>query len=486
MTIEKIMVVDDESVSREYLHEALVRNRYDVITASNGLEAVERFGKEGCDLIFLDMKMPGMGGIEVLENIKRISLETIVIIITAYGTVESAVDAMKKGAYDYIIKPFSPDQIDLLLARVQERQKLIEETRYWRSKATLNGVNEPIMSKKSRMYELYEQVKKVAQSKASVLIQGESGTGKELIAHAVHYYSPRRDKPFIKVNCAALTETLLESELFGHEKGAFTGATSKREGRFELANEGTLLLDEISEISLNIQAKLLRVLEEEEFERVGGTKTLKIDTRIVATTNRNLRTEIEKGQFREDLFFRLNVVPIMLPPMRQRPEDIPPLVEHFLEEFRKESPSPVKSISKEAMDLLCKYHWPGNVRELKNLIQRTVVMVSSEVLLPEHFMNGFFKNTEWGMRNAESQKENILIPQSAVRNPQSCASIEDVERDLILQTLETTGGNKTKAAEILKITTRTLRNKLSRYSKTCPEFISGEGIPLQLSGERIA
>ncbi|HLG29130.1 MAG TPA: sigma-54 dependent transcriptional regulator [Candidatus Brocadiales bacterium] len=461
MAIEKIMVVDDELVSREYLHEVLVRNHYDVIMASNGLEAVERFGKEGCDLIFLDMKMPGMGGIEVLENIKRTTPETIIIIMTAYGTVESAVDAMKKGAYDYIIKPFSPDHIELLLARVQERQKLIEETKYWRSKATGNGVNGPVISKKSKMYEIYEQVKKVAQSKASILIQGESGTGKELIAHAVHHYSPRRDKPFIKVNCAALTETLLESELFGHEKGAFTGATSKREGRFELANEGTLLLDEISEISPSVQAKLLRVLEEEEFERVGGTKTLKIDTRIVATTNRNLRAEVENGHFREDLFFRLNVVPIMLPPLRHRQEDIPHLVEHFLEEFRKESPGSIKSISKEAMDLLCKYHWPGNVRELKNLIQRTVVMVSSEVLLPEHFMNGFFKN---------SSSQNVP-------HPSSCMAIEDVERDLILQTLETTGGNKTKAAETLKITTRTLRNKLNKYSK--------EDTSLQLVEEKI-
>ncbi|MBI2560095.1 MAG: sigma-54-dependent Fis family transcriptional regulator [Planctomycetes bacterium] len=450
MAIEKILVVDDEMVSREYLHEVLVRNHYDVIMASNGQEAVERFGKEECDLIFLDMKMPGMGGIEVLENIKRISPEIIIIIITAYGTVESAVDAMKKGAYDYIIKPFSPDHIELLLARVQERQKLIEETRYWRSKATGNGVNVPIMSKKSRMYEIYEQVKKVAQSKASVLIQGESGTGKELIAHAVHYYSLRQGKPFIKVNCAALTETLLESELFGHEKGAFTGATSKREGRFELANEGTLLLDEISEISPNIQAKLLRVLEEEEFERVGGTKTLKIDTRIVATTNRNLRTEVEKGQFREDLFFRLNVVPIMLPPLRQRPEDIPL-----------------------AMDLLCKYHWPGNVRELKNIIQRTVVMVSSEVLLPEHFMNGLFKNT------LNTLPQNGLTGEKQVPGlafhalpTTSCMAIEDVERDLILQTLESTGGNKTRASEILKITTRTLRLRNSEdYHPNPPEQI---------------
>lgn len=465
MAIEKILVVDDETVSREYLHEALVRNNYDVTMASNGREAVELFGKEGYDLVFLDMKMPEMSGIEVLEHIKRVSPDTIVIIITAYGTVESAVDAMKKGAYDYIIKPCSPDQIELLLARVQERQKLIQETRYWRSKAAGNGLLEPIMSKKSKLYEIYEQVKKVAQSKASVLIQGESGTGKELIAHAVHHYSPRQGKPFIRVNCAALTETLLESELFGHEKGAFTGATAKREGRFELANEGTLLLDEISEISSNIQAKLLRVLEEEEFERVGGTKTLKIDTRIIATTNRNLRAEVEEGDFREDLFFRLNVVPIILPPLRERSEDIPLLVDYFLNEFKKESPSPVKSVSKEAMDLLCEYNWPGNIRELRNLMQRTIVMATAEELKPEHFTNSFIKSS-----HPEGRMQGAT-------HPASCMPIEDMERSLIFQTLEKTGGNKTKAAEILKITTRTLRNKLNRYSN--------EELPIKLIGEKV-
>jgi transcriptional regulator with PAS, ATPase and Fis domain len=297
------------------------------------------------------------------------------------------------------------------------------------------------------MSRIYEQVKKIAQSKASVLIQGESGTGKELIARAIHYHSHRCEKPFIRVNCAALAESLLESELFGHERGAYTGAISKHIGRFELANEGTLLLDEISEISPNIQAKLLRVLEEEEFERVGGEKTIKIDVRIVATTNRNLMDEIHKGTFREDLFYRLNVVPIHLPPLRERREDIPLLVDFYLKKYSLENNAIVKSIDKEAMDYLCQYHWPGNVRELKNVIQRAVVMGSSETLQVEQF-TGLFIHREIG------RTESTLIAGKA---------IEDVEKDLIYSTLEKTGGNKTRAAELLKITTRTLRNKLNKY-----------------------
>ena len=302
MSVEKIMVVDDDSLGREYLYETLMRGGYEVASVSNGQQAITRISKEAYDVIFLDMKMPGMCGMEVLEKVKSISPETVVILMTAHGTIETAVEAMKKGAYDYIIKPFSPEQIELLISRVNERQKLITENRYWRSNSNIDEKLNAVFSRNSRMSLIYEQIKKIAQSKASVLIQGESGTGKELIARAIHFHSPRCGNPFIRVNCAALAETLLESELFGHERGAYTGAISKHTGRFELANEGTLLLDEISEISPNIQAKLLRVLEEEEIERVGGEKTIKIDVRIVATTNRNLMNEIRKGTFREDLF----------------------------------------------------------------------------------------------------------------------------------------------------------------------------------------
>lgn len=452
MSVEKIMVVDDDALGREYLCETLKRGGYDVTGVGNGQQAVSRIGKEDFDMVFMDMKMPGMDGMEALEKIKGISQETVVILMTAYGTIESAVEAMRKGAYDYIIKPFSPDQIELLISRVNERQKLIAENKYWRSASNVDEKSEPVYSKNSKMSQIYEQLKKIAQSKASVLIQGESGTGKELVARAIHYFSPRRDKPFIRVNCAALAESLLESELFGHERGAYTGAVAKRIGRFELANEGTLLLDEVSEISPNIQAKLLRVLEEEEFERVGGEKTIKIDVRIVATTNRDLAMEIQKGTFREDLFYRLNVVPIHLPPLRERREDIPLLANTYLEKYSSENNSSVKSIEKRAMDYLSQYNWPGNVRELKNIVQRAVVMGSSEELGLENFTS--IIDTKRFTHAIGNDPANIR------KNDQS---IEDAERDLIFTTLEKTGGNKTKAAELLKITTRTLRNKLNKY-----------------------
>jgi len=450
MSVEKVLVVDDDLLGREYLSETLIRNGYEVVSASDGQQALAGVSKEGYDLVFLDMKMPEMGGMEVLEKVKTLSPETVVVLMTAYGTIETAVEAMKKGAYDYIIKPFSPDQVELVIARVNERQKLIMENRYWRSNSNIDEKMNPVFSKNSKMFQIYEQIKRIAQSKASILIQGESGTGKELVARAIHFHSNRYERPFIRVNCAALTETLLESELFGHERGAYTGAISKHLGRFELANEGTLLLDEISEISPNIQAKLLRVLEEEEFERVGGEKTIKIDVRIVATTNRNLIEEIHKGAFREDLFYRLNVVPIYLPPLRERREDIPILVDYYLKKYSIENNVSVKSIDTAIMDYFYQYNWPGNVRELKNVIQRAVVMSSSDRLQTEQ-LNDLFIHQD------TKRSEGIMTGGKA---------IEDVERDLIYSTLEKTGGNKTKAAELLKITTRTLRNKLNRYDAT--------------------
>ena len=458
MSIEKILVVDDDDLSRGYLSEALQRNGYSVDNASDGQEAVGLTDKQNYDMIFLDMRMPRMGGMKVLERIKKTSKETTVVIMTAYGSIESAVEAMQKGAYDYIIKPFSVDNIELLLKRVQERQKLIDENKYWRSKLDSNVENEFVIDKQSKMFEVLNNVKRMAQSKASVLIQGESGTGKEIIAQSIYSHSQRNSKPFIKVNCAALSESLLESELFGHEKGAFTGADIKRMGRFELANGGTLLLDEISEVSPKIQSKLLRVLELEEFERVGGSKTLKVDVRVIATTNRDLEQEIEKGNFRQDLYFRLNVIPVIVPPLRERREDIPVLAEYFLEKFKSGMDTPLKEISKEAIDILVQYDWPGNVREIKNLIHRCTVMIDSEVLMPVHFEN---------MLNMQKPKKSNEISVGQ--------TIEDVERELIYKTLEKTGGNKTRAAEILDVTPRTLRNKLSRYK----ELQSGFGLNIE-------
>lgn len=440
------MVVDDDTLSRDYLSEALSRTGHTVDKASDGYKAITMINKCNYDIIFLDMKMPGMDGLEVLEKIKNVSKETTVVIMTAYGSIETAVDAMKKGAYDYIIKPFSLDQIEILLKRIQERQSLINENKYWRSRTDGNEDYELIINKLSKMHEVFENIERIAKSKASVLIQGESGTGKELVAHAIYSHSQRNSKPFIKVNCAALSENLLESELFGHEKGAFTSADARRIGRFELADGGTLLLDEISEISPSIQAKLLRVLEQEEFERVGGSKTLKVDVRIIATTNRNLLLEIEQNNFRQDLYFRLNVIPVTLPPLRERKEDIPTLVEYFLKKYTREIDTTIQKISTEAMDLLSQYYWPGNVRELKNLIHRCTIMIDSEILLPKHFEN---------MLNANDmmKKNELSVGQT----------IDDVEQELIYKTLEDTGGNKAKAAEILDITPRTLRNKLNKY-----------------------
>ena len=458
MSIEKILVVDDDDLSRGYLSEALQRNGYSVDNASDGQEAVGMTDKQNYDMIFLDMRMPRMGGMKVLERIKKTSKETTVVIMTAYGSIESAVEAMQKGAYDYIIKPFSVDNIELLLKRVQERQKLIDENKYWRSKLDSNVENEFVIDKQSKMFEVLNNVKRMDQSKASVLIQGESGTGKEIIAQSIYSHSQRNSKPFIKVNCAALSGSLLESELFGHEKGAFTGADIKRMGRFELANGGTLLLDEISEVSPKIQSKLLRVLELEEFERVGGSKTLKVDVRVIATTNRDLEQEIEKGNFRQDLYFRLNVIPVIVPPLRERREDIPVLAEYFLEKFKSGMDTPLKEISKEAIDILVQYDWPGNVREIKNLIHRCTVMIDSEVLMPVHFEN---------MLNMQKPKKSNEISVGQ--------TIEDVERELIYKTLEKTGGNKTRAAEILDVTPRTLRNKLSRYK----ELQSGFGLNIE-------
>lgn len=458
MSIERILVVDDDDLSRSYLSEALQRNGYLVDNASDGQEAVSMTDKQCYDMVFLDMRMPLMNGLKVLERVKKTSKDTIVVMMTAYGSIESAVEAMQKGAYDYIIKPFSLENIELLLKRVEERQKLIDENKYWRSRVDSNGEGELVLDKRSKMFKILNNVKRIAQSKASVLIQGESGTGKELIAHSIYSYSQRKSKPFIKVNCAALSESLLESELFGHEKGAFTGADMKRMGRFELANGGTLLLDEISEVSPKIQAKLLRVLEQEEFERVGGTKTLKVDVRIIATTNRNLNKEIENNNFRQDLYFRLNVIPVILPPLRERKEDIPVLADYFLKKYISGTDTNLTRISADAKKILTQYDWPGNVREIKNLIHRCTVMVDSDVLLPEHF--------EHMLNIRKPGKDNGLSVGQ---------TIEDVERELIYKTLENTRGNKTRAAEILNVTPRTLRNKLSRYK----ELQSGFGINIE-------
>jgi DNA-binding NtrC family response regulator len=447
MLEKKVLVVDDESLMQDFLKEALSRSDYSVDLASTGEEALEKIKDKDYDIILSDIRMPQMSGMELLKVTKEYVPDAKVVMMTAYGTVENAVEAMKLGAFDYVMKPFSADEIELVLKRAFEHKRLILENRLLRSELAGKYRFENIVGKSPQIQKIFELVDVVADTKATVLITGESGTGKELIAKAIHYNSPRKDGPFIKINCAAFPEGLVESELFGHEKGAFTGAIRKSRGRFELADGGTLLLDEVSEISPGLQAKLLRVLQEREFERVGSGETIQVDVRIISTSNKNLREQIEKGKFREDLFYRLNVIPMLIAPLRERKEDIPILAEHFLKKYNLENKRSIEGISQKVYEMFMEYPWPGNVRELENYIERAVVTSKGKILIPSDFPKEIF------FGKAYSSPETIGV---------GC-SISEAEKRLILKTLEAEGGNRTKAAEILEISTRTLRNKLQEY-----------------------
>lgn len=449
MEKSRILVVDDESLIRDFLKEMLIRIDCDVDLAENGSSALEKIQNDEYDLIVTDIRMPDISGMEVLKEAKKIQPDTEVIMITAYGTIENAVEAMKIGAYNYIEKDSSPDHIELIINKALEHHRLQQENRYLRS--TINGMfgYDNIVGKSAKMQKIFETLRTVAITDATVFIQGPSGTGKELIAHAIHYNSTRKDKPFIKTNCAALPEGIMESELFGHEKGAFTGAVRTRKGRFEAAHGGTMLLDEVSEMSQALQAKLLRVLQEREFEKVGDVETIKVDVRIIATTNRDIWEEIKKGAFREDLFYRLNVVPIHVPPLRERKRDIPLLVNHFIQKFNKEHHREVERVTEETMDFLMRLDWPGNVRELENRIERAVIMSKDKILQVQNFLfdeDGFDELPEI---EAEDQ---IL-------------TLREMEKKLILRTLRQNDFNRTKTAELLAISVRTLRNKLNEYKE---------------------
>ncbi len=452
MAIERVLVADDDELTRELLDEILRGRGCDVALAASGSEAIRRLEREEFDLILTDIKMPDASGMEVLRRAREVNRDAAVVLMTAYGTIESAVTAMKNGAFDYLVKPVSLGQVELILQRVGEWHALVCENRYLRSELAGRDAGNQLVTRHPKMLALLDMVRRVAQSKATLLIQGESGTGKELVARLAHEASPRAENAFIKVSCAALSASLLESELFGHEKGAFTGAIARREGRFELAHGGTLLLDEIAEIRPALQAKLLRAIEEEEFERVGGSRTIKVDVRLLCTTNRDLAVEVEAGRFRGDLFYRLNVVPIVLPPLRQRREDVPFLVDYFLERFGRESASAPRRVSRRALDALVRYPWPGNVRELRNVVHRAVVLGAGEELRPEDLP----ADITGGRRQALGG--NCRLTAGLVGH-----SIDEVERELILKTIESTAGNKTEAARILRVTPRTLRNKLARY-----------------------
>ncbi len=451
---KKILIVDDEPEMRIAITEALKREGYQTDSAENAPEALHRLEGEEFDLVISDVKMPKMSGQELLREIKEQSPNTLVIMMTAYGTIDNAVESMKQGAFDYLLKPFS---IEILAGTVNRAflsdpapsaAPVAGRESTAKKKTTEHG---KIVTQNKTMLEMVKFAENIAYSKSTVLISGETGTGKEMVAKYIHQCSPRADKSFLAVNCAALPEGLLESELFGHEKGAFTGAIAKKDGKFELAHKGTLLLDEVTEMTPPLQAKLLRVLQEHEIDKVGGREPIPIDVRVIATTNRDPKQLIEDGKFREDLYYRLNVIPIKLPPLRERMEDLPALAEHFMKKHSRENGKKISSITPETLTLLNKYQWRGNVRELENIIERAVLICQGDAIEPANLF------MEEGVTAPETGNENAL---GSFRG-----TIYEMERELIFKTLEETGNNKTKAAEVLGISIRTLRNKLNEYKE---------------------
>ncbi len=449
MTDRSILVVDDERKMAVVLQAAFQEAGYSVEIAGSGEDALAKFRENPVPLVITDLKMPDLNGIQLLEAVKKLSPDTEVILMTAYATAQTAVEAMKKGAYDYVIKPFNLEELKLKAGHVFEKRRLrarnLELEEALRDRYSL----ESMVGQSDAMQHVYKMVHKVAPSDATVLVLGESGTGKELVARAIHNLSPRRDQPFVAVNCAAFPENLLESELFGYERGAFTGADRRKLGHFELAGEGTIFLDEIAEMSPAIQVKLLRVLQNRQFMRLGGTEVIAMRARVIAATNRELEERIREGAFREDLYYRINVFPITLPPLRRRKEDIPELVHHFLEKYR-----PGAQITAEAMQLLQNYSWPGNVRELENVIERALIMAGDAPIgaedLPPHVRQSSEPSASLG--------PNLDIPDEGI-------DLEEVERRLLFRAIEKAGGNKTRAAKLLGITRRKLYSMLERFGR---------------------
>jgi DNA-binding NtrC family response regulator len=435
-------VVDDEANIRESLRDWLKDIGYEVSIAGDGQKALEIAARDVPDIVITDLVMPGTDGIELTRRLKETCPDTDIVLITAFASVPTAIEAIRAGAYDYVEKPFCPERLELVIKKIIEHQDIVRENFSLRQKLDSQYRFENIIAKSHRMQEVFEVVRVVAKSNATVLVTGESGTGKELIARAIHNLSQRRGKPFVAVSCAALPESLLESELFGHERGAFTGATSQKKGKFEYAHTGTLFLDEIGDISPNVQVHLLRVIEEKEFNRVGGNEPIKVDVRIISATNRDLKAGMEKGQFREDLYYRLNVVAIHLPPLRERREDIPPLAEHFLRKFAMENHKEIKDFSPDANELMMKYEWPGNIRELENAIERAVILARGEFI---------------------TQDELPGIGASLASVDLAGKSLRDLEKECIMGTLRKTGGNISESARILGITRMTLYNKMKEF-----------------------
>jgi len=442
----RLLIVDDQEENLKSLAMGFSRSDYDVMTALGGRTALETIKNNDIDVVVCDLKMPEVDGMEVLSFCTGMSPPLAVIIVTAFGTIESAVEALKEGAFDYITKPVNLKELRIQVEKAFEHQRLRKENIYLHTQINRKYGFEGMIGETAEMQRIFEKARLISKSKASVLILGESGTGKDLLARAIHYNSSRAKKPFIPIHCAALPETLLESELFGHEKGAFTGAVARKEGLFELANEGTVFLDEVGEIPLSVQVKLLRILETKEFMRVGGVKPLNVDIRVICATNKNLAEEVEEGRFREDLYYRLNVISFTLPPLRNRRADIPLLVKAFMDEIAKENGKTINSITRRAMSQLTSYHWPGNIREIRNCIERIVVFARGEEIdvdvLPDH------------LRPREGREAGFQF--SAPMGQ----TLDSIEMKYIQETLMEVEGNRTRAAEILGISRRTLQRKL--------------------------
>jgi len=449
--MEKVLIVDDELGTRESLR-MILKYDYELITAQSGKEALQILSEDSPSVILLDIMMPGEDGLDVLEKIKQITVASV-IMITALKDVRSAVRAMKIGAFDYITKPFNVDEIKNVISKALSTQDLIEGVNCLRSEIDKSYAFGNIISKSKSMRKVFRLIEQTADKMSTVLISGESGTGKELVAKAVHYNGPRKDKPFVAINCAAIPDTLLESELFGYEKGAFTNACERRIGRFELADQGTLFLDEIAELTLNTQVKILRFLQEREISRIGGSNTIKVDTRLICATNKNLENALAEGELREDFYYRINIIPIIIPPLRERKEDIPLLVDHFIHKVNEREERHIKGISQEALSMLISYHWPGNVRELENIVERTVTLTDQEIItdkhLPPHIKNGgktgLIKN---GILNGK-----MTFPEAG----------EQFEKSIILDALEKTNYVQTRAAAVLGISRRILKYKMDKF-----------------------
>lgn len=449
----KILVVDDKELTVHFLKQNLTSREYGVFIAHTGEDGIDIYKEEIPDLVLLDLKLPGIDGIETLSKIKEIDSDALVIIMTAYGDIATAVKAIKTGAYDYLEKPFESDQVIHLLQNALETTTLKREVKRVREKQKGMYGFDNVVGKSKAMRNIFKIVKRIAQSDAGIiLIHGESGTGKDVIARVIHYHSPIAESPFVEINCTALSENLIESELFGHEKSAFTDAKAMKRGLFEIADGGTIFLDEIGDMSMSTQAKLLRVVEGKAFKRVGGLTDINVDVRIIAATNKDLAAAVKQGTFREDLYYRLMVIPVYLPPLRERREDIAPLIKFFIGEFSKNIKGRIKKISREAEDILIGYNWPGNVRELKNILERISILETGDTLMPEHLpeeLKGRFKLLDKG-------SPAFILPEDGI-------SLESVERNLIKQALNMSMGNQSNASKLLSLSRDTLRYRMKKF-----------------------